>query len=389
VTSAPTSHAERHDGLILFSRHFPNPDQKAVPAAGWTPRAALYSVRPTGADLRRLTPVSGQINEIAVSPDGSAIAYDAETYVYGKDPHVTGDDVHLMDADGAHNRTVYSCPSSTCSSLQWSPTGDRLLMNGNAILEPGGHIAKLCQGGCGSGYPLQDGSWSPDGRRLVFEDSVTVRQRDGTSTVSAIGMANADGSHVQLITNHQCSAASKSSCTYDSSAVWSPNGQRIAFVRLTPSFLRLDESAGLGPFGPTGVYTVRPDGTDITKISTCGTQCRMTSIQWDSAGNRLAYVGTPYSYKNNTTTSTIDVADTTIGSVNVLTLRTRAPQPDEHWIAPTIAWAPSGQRLALVADQPNNPRALYTVQIHQTALGTLAPIRNGAYPPVTWIPTSG
>jgi dipeptidyl aminopeptidase/acylaminoacyl peptidase len=389
ATSPPVSHADRRDGLILFTRHFPNPDQKAVPGAAWTPRAALYSVRPTGADVRRLTSLSGGINEIAGSPDGNAIAYDAETYVYGKDPHVTGDFVHVMDVDGADNRTVYSCPASDCSSLQWSPSGGRLLMNGDAVLQPDGRVTRLCQGGCRHGYPMSEGSWSPDGRQLVFQDSVAVKQRDGTSTVPAIGTADADGRHIELITNRQCATAAPSACTYDSSPEWSPNGQRIAFVRLRSRFLPLDGSTGLGPIGPTGVYTVRPDGTDITKISTCGTRCRVAAVQWASDGKRLAYVGSPYEFRDNTATSAIDIADATTGSVGALRLRTRTSQPNEQWIEPVIAWAPNGHELALVAHEPDKPTALYTLRVRHNMMNAPVSVRGGAYPPIVWLPRPG
>jgi Tol biopolymer transport system component len=331
--------------------------------------------------------VSGQTNEIAVSPDGSAVAYDAETYVYGTDPHVTADVVHVMRADGTDNHAVYRCPVSSCSSLQWSPVGDRLLMNGNALLQPDGKVVRLCQGGCDSGDRLESANWSPDGRRLVFEGSVTVRLQGGTSTVSAIGIADADGSHVQLITNRKCTAASKSACTYDSSPVWSPNGQSIAFVRLIPTFLRLDQSMGLGPIGPTGVYTVHPNGSSVTKLGGCGIQCRITSLQWEADGNRLAYVGTPNSITNNTATNMIDIANTTSGSTNVLRLRTHTSQPEEEWIAPAIAWAPSGQQVAVVAHQLGKPTALYTVAVHGITPGALSLVRSGAFPPVAWIPS--
>jgi hypothetical protein len=206
--------------------------------------------------------------------------------------------------------------------------------------------------------------------------------------VSSIGITDADGSHVHLVTNRRCTVTSMSECTYDSSPVWSPNGQQIAFVRLIPSFLRLDQSHGLGPFGPTGVYTVRPDGSAITKISTCGTQCRFTSIQWAADGSRLADVGTPYSLRNNTAMNSIDIASAT-GVVTTLPLTTHAPQPEEEWVAPAIAWARSGQRIALVAHQPNEPTALYTVPVHGTKLGHMAQIQDGAFPPVTWLPTAG
>jgi Tol biopolymer transport system component len=144
----------------------------------------------------------------------------------------------------------------------------------------------------------------------------------------------------------------------------------------------------LNPTGPTGVYVVRPDGTDITQISSCGTECRITSIQWASDGKRLAYVGsTPDTFKNDTMTSSIDIADTMTGSVDLVWLRTHTSQSDEDWITPAITWAPSGQHLAVIARRPGKPTTLYTVRAHQTTMSAPAPIRAGAYPPLAWLPT--
>jgi Tol biopolymer transport system component len=342
-----------------------------------------------GTDVERLTSTSGRIDEIAASPDGSKIAYDAETYGYGKDLHVTGDDVHVMNADGSDNRVVYSCPSSTCSSLEWSPVGDRLLINGDAVLAPDGHVTALCDGGCASGYPLTNASWSPDGTRLVFEDSVTLHLQGGTSTLSAIGTANADGTNIQLLTNRKCATSSQSQCTYDTSPVWSPNGAEIAFVRLHPNFLRLDQSLGPSPTGPTGVFMVRPDGTAITEVNLCGNTCDISSIQWAPTGDRFAFVSTPNSLIGDATTSTVAIADPSTRAIDVIHVRTQTSQPDIGWLIPVVSWAPNGKELTMTAHQPGQPTGLYLVPIHHGALGSPVLIGRNAYSPLTWLPAAG
>lgn len=383
-SSPPVSQPATHDGAIVFAR-------LSHGRSKYLPNAALYSTTPTGTTARKLTATSGRIDQVAASPDGREIAYAAETYGYhngGKDWHVTGDYVHVINADGSGNRTVYRCSASACFSLDWSPVGGRLLINDEIVLEPNGHLDKLCRETCAPGDTLSGASWSPDGQQIAFEDTVDVTIQGGTATVSAIGTANADGTHIQLLTDRQCTTATQSRCTYDSTPAWSSNGDEIAFARLKPNFLRLDSSLGLNPTGPTGIYTMRPDGTAITELTSCGSRCGIESIQWAAQGDRLAFVSTKNPRIGTTSPSTVGVADTSTHRVGTISVRT-VSEPNDQSLVPTVAWAPSGRQLALDNHEPGNPAGLYLIPLNHTGLGTVATlIRRNAYPPLSWLPAT-
>jgi len=373
-------HPPLRNGLIVFSELSPGPIHSL-------PNAALYSARSDGTDVRKLTPITGRIEQIAASPDGSKIAYTAETYKPGG-WHVAAESVHVMNADGSDNRTVYRCPNSACFSLEWSPIGGRLLVNGSTVLEPDGRLTQLCRGGCASGSPISEGTWSPDGRQIAFAAPVTLHLQGGTATVWAIATANADGSNVQLITNRRCSPSSESDCTYDHSPAWSPNGNRIAFTRVTPTYLQLDQSNVLRPSEPTGVFTVAPDGSDLTDLHSCGDNCRVSTIRWSSDSHRLAFATDSPLIRRQTATSTVGVADVTTRTFNVFTFRTHLTVVNENWYAPAVSWAPDETALAVVVQQLGRPSTLYLVRVHNTTLESPTPIRTNAYQPMTWLPAT-
>jgi dipeptidyl aminopeptidase/acylaminoacyl peptidase len=380
--SAPAiTQGRAQDGAIVFARFSPG-------RSAYLPNAALYATSPSGTQIRTLTAPSGQIGNIAASPDGREIAYDAETYGYnaaGKDWHVTGDYVHVVNADGSNNRTVYQCQSSTCYGLTWSPVGDRLIMNDSVVLEPDGHVDKLCSNACGPGDTLSGASWSPDGKQIAFEDSVNVTIHGGTATVSAIGTANADGTDITLLTNRQCRTNDQSMCTYDSSPAWSTNGDEIAFQRLRPNFLRLDSSLGLNPSGPTGVYTMSTNGSSITELAPCGSQCRVDSIQWAPDSDRLAYVSTGEPRIGNNAQSSVGVVDTATHHDDTITVTTVSARNDQS-LVPAIAWAPTGGQLAIDNHPQGHPAEIDIIPVNHTTLGSPSVlIAHDAYPPITWL----
>jgi Tol biopolymer transport system component len=383
----------RSDGPIVFVRHTPGPDPDL-------PDAALYETSSVGGSARRLTPIAGLINLVAATPDGSRIAYNTETYVAGKDRHVTGDLVHVMNADGSDSRVVYHCPNSNCSSLQWSPSGDRLLIDGSVIVEPDGHTVPLCGSGSGcSTDELVDASWSPDGHKLVFEDAVTLQLPGGASSQTAIGVANADGSNSHLITDRQCSVDNEAQCTFDTDPVWSPDGD-IAFVRMKPDFFRLDDSLGPGESGPTGLYTMTGDGTRVDEVDACrgntpnapsaSATCEISSIQWAPDGLQIAFViGSGYSNERDddlATTSTVILATPASRSISRIRVPTRVPQSDQHWTEPVVSWSPTGNDLAMAVDGYHGHSGVFRLPVRGTTIGSPALLTNGGYPPETWLP---
>jgi WD40 repeat protein len=119
--------------------------------------------------------------------------------------------VHVMNADGSGDRVLMTPPQE---SAFWSPDGRRVgFIDGYANADGGGaHSVPLVQGA----MTLTCWDWSPDGRRCAAQGSNQVASRNG------IYLLNAEdhGDPVQLTHGHDIPGA------------FSPDGSRIAFVRL-------------------------------------------------------------------------------------------------------------------------------------------------------------
>lgn len=83
----------------------------------------------------------------------------------------------------------------------------------------------------------QQPAWSPDGRRLAFNDRTTV---PGTN----IFTMNADGSDRKNLT--------KDRELFQTASVWAPDGSRIAVNRFV----------GVNPPPYVDIVAIRPDGSD-------------------------------------------------------------------------------------------------------------------------------
>jgi Tol biopolymer transport system component len=109
-------------------------------------------------------------------------------------------------------------------------------------------------------------SWSPDGSRIAFlsrhpddEDEIYVMNADGS------GRVRLTGGRLQM----------------PGIPAWSPDGSRIAYAWLD----------GSPPLSSTGIYVVRPDGTDPVRVSPfLGPSPDLQRPAWSPDGRRLAYV---------------------------------------------------------------------------------------------------
>jgi Tol biopolymer transport system component len=148
-----------------------------------------------------------------------------------------------------------------------------------------------------------DPAWSPDGTRIAF-----TSDRDGNPEIYVM---EADGSDPTRLTNDPAA---------DDEAAWSPDGSRIVFTRVTGSVKKLwlmnsdgtgqvqltfgsqgaDESPAWSPdgsliafAGPTGafsirdIYSVRPDGTDLTRLTETGVPD--SNPNWSPDGGLIAF----------------------------------------------------------------------------------------------------
>ncbi|MGN6474299.1 MAG: TolB family protein [Mycobacteriales bacterium] len=382
-TISPTRHA---DGRILFTQVKPG-------SPNYLPLTSLYSVDPSGRGApTRVTRQPGGVDQATASPDGSRVAYTEETY--GRTPrerYVNGEYVHVVNADGTDDQTVYRCASSSCGELSWSPDGNRLLFTDNRahILEPDGHVATICAGGCPGPSPTQ-ASWAPDSRQLAFQYWVDVPLHNGQSgpgghaTVNAIGLMNADGSHPRLLTDENCTASRLGACTQDTGPIWSPDGSMIAFVRTTVTYLRPDNSRG-GPLVlglPEQLVTIELDGATQT-VWQC-TTCGLVNAAWSPSGRWLAFVSDDYTGGGRSELVHLRLLDLADGYGYGIPL-SHLPHTVGD-IAPSIVWSPSGTRLLLGGGGNSLRRGVSVVAVSGREISQPRQLSSTGFAPIAWLP---
>jgi Tol biopolymer transport system component len=271
----------------------------------------LFTIKPGGKGLERLTRTRAWEDRAEWSPDGRRLAFSLSNRDGSRE------EIWSMSADGTDRRALTRFRSISAAPA-WSPDGriafftfrdfpppasdeepppppelysmtadggdlQRLTNDMVAQTDPawspdGGTIAYIPFGGPdgfdlalyvmnrdGTGQrPLLDFSakrsinnanWSPDGRRLVFE-LITGRPsgRSAGDRQSDIAVIDADGTGLRRLTR---------TAAFETHPVWSPDGRRIAFTSD-----RHAKGKELEPLGPAfELYTMRADGGDVRRVT--------------------------------------------------------------------------------------------------------------------------
>jgi Tol biopolymer transport system component len=109
--------------------------------------------------------------------------------------------------------------------------------------------------------------WSPDRSKIVFE---------GGSDGADIYVINADGTGLNNLTNTPFLVGA------ETGPVWSPDGTTIAFTK----------AVSRDPDGDnfdTNVFTIRPDGSQLTQLTTSNEESPNGGLSWSPDGSRIAF----------------------------------------------------------------------------------------------------
>jgi Tol biopolymer transport system component len=175
----------------------------------------IYTIRTSdGQGLTRVTSIAGGDDlPIDYSPNGKQIVFD-RTDPNGPPGRNQALFVVNVNGSGLHRITPWGFSDDDGS---WSPDATKIVFEhfGSlfAVHPDGTHLMKLPlqTGSATTAFTAFDPGWSPDGTRLVF--SINTKTSDG-ATQEGIATANADGSDVQIVTT---------SPTRDHKADWGPH----------------------------------------------------------------------------------------------------------------------------------------------------------------------
>jgi len=215
---------------------------------------AVFLVSPDGTGLLRLTPDPLLERDPKWSPDGRRLL------VVRVDPSFQSEALYVMNADGS-GRTELANGASLLD-YRWSPDGSRIAFSLGRVVRNNLVSDLWVMQADGSGKSrlatnAEGPTWSPDGQRIAYVRDV------GNIHIRIVNAAGGD--------DHRLTGDSMNAIQ----PAWSPDGSRIAFVSLDPNEIRV----------------INPDGTGLLNLTQGVAQ--EDGPVWSPDGSRIAFNSGP------------------------------------------------------------------------------------------------
>lgn len=219
----------------------------------------------------------------AIAVDHGMIAFTTTVY-----PKTAGG----IDVEHAHNEIFTIRRNGTGlkqltfrgdnDSAQWGPFGGRILFRRDDrlwVMGPyGGHQHRVLP----KNYDTFAAAWSPGGGRIAFIGGPHKPPPPDARTAASAAMTGFDLRVFSFATGQITVLHVPGTTLYPDSVTWAPDGSRLAFTAEDPAVHQPND------FPAVDLYTVRLDGTELTKLTNTP-DWQETTPDWSPDGSRLVY----------------------------------------------------------------------------------------------------
>jgi Tol biopolymer transport system component len=260
------------DFHVVRTGFFPSysPDGRRLasttPASGLV-RTWLYVAQADGSNARVLfdDPTQSALAP-AWAPKGDRIAFGLGTFFpFGR--RYAPAQIAVINGDGSGLRRLTPDDGGNYEFPSWSPDAKRLVLRAATPASKGLSILDVASGTL---TPLTPDSgtdnlpaWSPKGDVITF-----TSRREGDWEIYAI---RPDGTGLKRLTHSPGNEAHAS---------WSPDARWIAFSSARGGFKDEMARGGGGGQGATDIFVMRPDGTDVRRLTDDATEEGTTAFAW-------------------------------------------------------------------------------------------------------------
>ena len=262
TTSAEVARESHRPWQFLYSSSNPVEDSRVT--------EHVFVLNEDGAERQLTDSDHGTIPDAVWSPNRLRIAFSLNC------DSCSESGIYVMNADGTELRQIYGKESL---HLSWSPDGQQILFSGfvgrYGVWEQI-FIVNVDGTGLRQLHPYDTfnlrSAWSPDGTRVSFQ-SFSDKSGD-----VGIYVVNADGTNVNKILNFS------SIFNFDRAGphIWSPDGQKIAFVAYEDDALSVFED------DLSHIFVMNADGSELIQLT--DSRRGYTDLAWSPDGQQFAFV---------------------------------------------------------------------------------------------------
>jgi Tol biopolymer transport system component len=205
-------------------------------------------------------------------------------------------------------------------------------------------------------------SWSPDSKKITY-----LRGSDPSAEIfTDIYVMNSDGtSQTRLIKARDI----KYFEVGFESPEWSPDGEKIAFMRTTRIIPDNSAPSSAAPItGPSGLYLMKPDGSGLRKLSK--EMFYAHSPIWSPDGKQIAFSG----------------PEEKVYVVNANGTQLKRLLPNVRTYIDSYAWSPDGKEIAFAAVNYRGELDIYVIDADDTVQTNLTSTRDSIEGELAWSP---